>query len=125
MIDITVVLGNHAEALLRGIPKALVFFRRDRVGELCSLLFLQLFQPHVFQVCFSTWCLNLQRTQFASLLCIVPSTYSNQYSQPRSSPGRYDYNSALYGQWPNNAREFLTTSFFIGCVPLLLSFLPL
>ncbi|KAL0956359.1 hypothetical protein HGRIS_002508 [Hohenbuehelia grisea] len=26
------------------------FFQRDRVGEQCSLLFLQLFQPHIFQL---------------------------------------------------------------------------
>jgi hypothetical protein len=54
MIDIITALGNHAGARLRGILKILFFFRRDRVGELCSLLFLLLFQPHVFQVCFST-----------------------------------------------------------------------
>lgn len=43
----------------------MVFSRRVRVGELCSLLFLPLFQPHVFQVCFHK-CLKLQRAQFAS-----------------------------------------------------------
>lgn len=53
MVIIMKALGNLAEVLLQIIPKAAVFSRRDRVGELCSLLFLQLFQPHVFQVCFS------------------------------------------------------------------------
>ncbi|GAW04311.1 homeobox protein [Lentinula edodes] len=30
------------------------------------------------------------------------STYPNQYTQPRSMPTRYDYNHALYNQWPGN-----------------------
>ncbi|KAJ3896731.1 hypothetical protein GG344DRAFT_71693 [Lentinula edodes] len=29
-------------------------------------------------------------------------TYPNQYTQPRSMPTRYDYNHALYNQWPGN-----------------------
>lgn len=90
MIGITPRSGNRVEVPQQGIPKAVFFSRRDRVGELCSLLFLLPFQPHVFQVCFSK-CLNLQRTQFASLLCTVPPSYANQYTQPRSSPGKYDY----------------------------------
>lgn len=99
-IATTVVSANHVEAP-QGNPKV-VFFRRDRVGELCSLLFLQLFQPHVFQVCSSMWCLNATHS-IASLTCIVPAAYSNQYTQPRSSPGRYDLNQqALYNHWPGN-----------------------
>ncbi|KAF4567591.1 hypothetical protein EYR40_006592 [Pleurotus pulmonarius] len=32
----------------------------------------------------------------------VPQPFTNQYAQPRSSPGRYDYNQGLYNQqWPN------------------------
>lgn len=35
-------------------------------------------------------------------------SYSNQYTQPRSSPSRYDYNPAVYNQWSApNARKFL------------------
>ena len=47
--DTILVWGNHVE-VPQGIHKAMFFFRRDRVGEQCSLLFHQLFQPHVFQV---------------------------------------------------------------------------
>lgn len=35
----------------------------------------------------------------------VASTYPNQYTQPRSMPTRYDYNHALYNQWPGNNRK--------------------
>ncbi|KAJ3733554.1 hypothetical protein DFJ43DRAFT_1067685 [Lentinula guzmanii] len=30
------------------------------------------------------------------------SSYTHQYTQPRSMPTRYDYNHALYNQWPGN-----------------------
>jgi len=45
--DTILVWGNQVE-VPQGIHKAVFFFRRDRVGEQCSLLFRQLFQPHVF-----------------------------------------------------------------------------
>ncbi|TFK44420.1 hypothetical protein BDQ12DRAFT_16188 [Crucibulum laeve] len=42
----------------------------------------------------------------------VPATYSNQFTQPRSSPGRYELNpQALYNQWPQNTSPQLTHSF--------------
>jgi hypothetical protein len=44
------VLANRV-GVPQGKPAAYSF--RDRVGEQCSLLFLLLFQPHVFQVCSS------------------------------------------------------------------------
>lgn len=41
--------------------------------------------------------------------------YSNQYTQPRSSPGRYDLNAqALYSQWPNSTCK-LNCSFHFLC----------
>ncbi|KAF8650418.1 hypothetical protein AX16_005224 [Volvariella volvacea WC 439] len=50
-----------------------------------------------------------QNTQCAN---IVPSSYSNQYTQPRSSPGRYDINpQALYNQWPSPSPTPASTSF--------------
>ncbi|KAF9010491.1 hypothetical protein BDQ17DRAFT_1346313 [Cyathus striatus] len=42
----------------------------------------------------------------------VPSTYSSQYTQPRSSPGRYELTpQAFYGQWPSGNSPQLTPSF--------------
>ncbi len=100
-----VVLGSHVEAP-QGNPTAYSF--RDRVGEQSSLLFLLPFQPHVFQLCLFTSCLETQHTQhFLHLSSIVPSTYTTQYTQPRSSPSRFMLNqSAFYGQWPagNNCK---------------------
>ncbi|PFH53785.1 hypothetical protein AMATHDRAFT_73208 [Amanita thiersii Skay4041] len=43
----------------------------------------------------------------------VPNTYATPYTQPRSSPGRYDLNPhVLYGQWPpNNTSPQLTSAY--------------
>ncbi|KAK1236323.1 hypothetical protein PQX77_000439 [Marasmius sp. AFHP31] len=37
------------------------------------------------------------------------SSYSNQYAQPRSSPGRYDYNPPVYQQWVPSANNPAST----------------
>ncbi|KAJ7594008.1 hypothetical protein C8J56DRAFT_925757 [Mycena floridula] len=42
----------------------------------------------------------------------VPSSYSNQHTQPRSSP-RYDYTGAVYNQWPVGTNPGLSFSFQI------------
>ncbi|KAF8737401.1 hypothetical protein AX14_012901 [Amanita brunnescens Koide BX004] len=43
----------------------------------------------------------------------VPNTYTNPYTQPRSSPGRYDLNpQAFYGPWPSgNASPQLSAAY--------------
>ena len=51
MIDFMRVMGNRAGILLERTAKA-VAFSLGRVGALFYLLFLQLFQSHVPQVCF-------------------------------------------------------------------------
>lgn len=56
-----VALGSPVEAPQEK-PTAYSF--RDRVGEQCSLLFLLLFQPHVFQVCSSHRVLNTPHSTF-------------------------------------------------------------
>ncbi|KAH7909037.1 hypothetical protein BJ138DRAFT_1156210 [Hygrophoropsis aurantiaca] len=42
----------------------------------------------------------------------VPSNYSNAYLQPRSSQGRSDHSTSLYGQWPNTAPQQHTAPFY-------------
>ena len=58
--------GAHSETLKAGCMfSRVILLSRLRVGELCSLLFLPPFQPHVFQVCFRSL-LCVQSTQFPS-----------------------------------------------------------
>ena len=58
----------------------------------------------------------------AQFVCTVPVSYSNQYTQPRSSP-RYDY-PAVYNQWPSNhPSEFHVPFIFNTHIPVISVFL--
>lgn len=92
---ILLVMLGSVEAL----QKRTVYPLRDRVGELCSLLFLCC-QPHLFQVCYSYHVLNTALNISSSRT--GPSSYDTQYAQPRSSPSRFMLNNSFYTQWPNS-----------------------
>jgi len=87
-----VMLGS-----VEALQKKAVYPFRDRVGELCSLLFLR-FHSHLFQVCYSHRVLNTALNISSSRT--VSSSYNTQYAQPRSSPSRTMLNQSFYTQWP-------------------------
>lgn len=84
---------------VEALQKRTVYPLRDRVGELCSLLFLCC-QPHLFQVCYSYHVLNTALNISSSRT--GSSSYDTQYAQPRSSPSRFMLNNPFYTQWPNS-----------------------
>ena len=62
--------------------RAADYFISDRVGELCSLLFIFRFEPHVLQVCSPSEYLTLyERTQSISLKAAPDPSLSSQFHQ--------------------------------------------
>ena len=97
--------GHLQAAITITTIRAADYFLSDRVGELCCLLFIFRFEPHVLQVCCpSEYLIVYERTQPIFLDAAPNPSLSSQFPQQDPTQTHTDPSIAHFGQqgWQTN-----------------------